>query len=52
VREITRVYGNALKDLLAGAWNGSAAKQAWERLDRLSLQGLTRGHYLRGVIEK
>jgi putative protease len=52
VREITRVYGNALKDLLAGAWNGSAARQAWERLDRLSLQGLTRGHYLRGVIEK
>ena len=52
VREITRVYGQALKDLRAGAWNGSAARQAWERLDRLSLQGLTRGHYLRGVIEK
>jgi putative protease len=52
VREITRIYGHALKDLLAGAWNASAARQAWERLDRLSLRGLTRGHYLRGVIEK
>ena len=52
VREITGIYGHALRDLLAGAWNGNAARQAWGRLDRLSIRGMTRGHYLRGVIEK
>ena len=50
VREITGIYGHALKALLAGSWSSGAARQAWERLDRLSLQGLTRGHYLRGVV--
>jgi putative protease len=52
VREITRIYGQALKDLLTGAWSGSAAMQAWAQLEPLSSSGLTRGHYLRGVMEK
>jgi putative protease len=52
VREITRIYARALKSLLSGAWNGSDARQAWEQLDRLSVTGLTRGHYLRGVINQ
>jgi putative protease len=52
VGEITRIYAQAMKSLLAGAWNGSAAKQAWEQLDRLSVTGLTRGHYLRGVLNQ
>jgi len=52
VREITRIYSDALKALLTGAWSGSAALQAWEQLDRFSGSGLTRGHYLRGIMEK
>jgi putative protease len=50
VREITRVYAQALKAIVAGAWSGNTARQSWERLDQLSAQGLTRGHYLRGVL--
>jgi putative protease len=52
VREITRIYGQALKSLPAGAWNGSEVRQAWGQLDRLSIKGLTRGHYLRGVLNQ
>lgn len=52
VREITRIYRRALSAAGSGDWGGSAARQARESLERLSLQGLTRGHYLRGVIER
>lgn len=52
VREITGIYRRALTAACAGDWSGSAVQQARERLERLSEQGLTRGHYLRGVIEK
>ncbi|MGD0152807.1 MAG: DUF3656 domain-containing protein, partial [Thermacetogeniaceae bacterium] len=50
VLEITGVYRQALNLLSTGGWSKSTGKQAWERLSRLSLQGLTRGHYLRGVL--
>ncbi len=50
VLEITGVYRWALDLLSTGDWNKSMGKQAWERLNRLSPQGLTRGHYLRGVL--
>jgi putative protease len=52
VREITGIYKRALEAMPAGRWSSGTARQAWEQLDRLSVQGLTRGHYLRGVIEK
>jgi putative protease len=52
VREITRIYRHALEKMLGNNWNSVTARQAWEQLEPLSVQGLTRGHYLRGVLEQ
>lgn len=50
VLEITRIYRDARDRIRSGDWSRDAGRQAWERLSRISPQGLTRGHYLRGVL--
>ncbi len=47
---ITKIYREACDRIRSGDWTRSAGRQAWEQLDQLSTQGLTRGHYLRGVL--
>ena len=50
VRQVTGIYRRACDAVLEGAWGAGKAKIIWEKLSELSLAGLTRGHYLRGVV--
>lgn len=51
VREITAIYRRTVDAVASGSWNQGEAYKAWEELVDLSPLGLTRGHYLRGVIQ-
>jgi putative protease len=50
VRQVTGIYRRACDAVQAGDWGAGKAKSIWEELSELSLAGLTRGHYLRGVV--
>lgn len=50
VRKITEIYRRAYDLFKNGLWNKEKAEEAWNTLFELSPLGLTRGHYLRGVI--
>lgn len=50
IETITTTYRRALNSWLAGRWNHTRGKDAWGVLSAVSSQGLTRGHYLRGVL--
>lgn len=52
VKRITAIYRRACDLWAAGRWDKKAGKKAWEELSEISLQGLTRGHYLRGVLQE
>ncbi|HHW42116.1 MAG TPA: U32 family peptidase [Syntrophomonadaceae bacterium] len=52
VKRITAIYREACDLWAAGRWNKEAGKKAWKELSETSLQGLTRGHYLRGVLQE
>ena len=51
VRKITSTYHKACDAVVVGNWDRGAARVAWEGLGELSRAGLTRGHYLRGVLQ-
>lgn len=52
VKRITSIYRLACEMWLAGEWDKRTGKKTWEELAEISPQGLTRGHYLRGVLQK
>lgn len=51
VLKVTSLYRRALTAAAHGEWDRRKAKTAWEELAELSQSGLTRGHYLRGVLQ-
>ncbi|AFV11559.1 peptidase U32 [Thermacetogenium phaeum DSM 12270] len=50
VKEITSIYRSAVDAVVSGCWSRERARHAWEKLSVISPLGLTRGHYLRGVL--
>lgn len=50
VEQITRVYRRALEAMGSGLWSQFMGEQLWTALSQVSPLGLTRGHYLRGVL--
>ncbi len=51
VFKVTSLYRRALNSAAHGGWGVRAARPVWEELAELSKAGLTRGHYLRGVLQ-
>jgi putative protease len=51
VFKVTSLYCRALTAAAYGEWNHRKAISVWEELAELSQSGLTRGHYLRGVLQ-
>lgn len=51
VREITAIYRQTVDAIASGFWDQGEASRAWEKLAAISPLGLTRGHYLRGVLQ-
>lgn len=51
VRKITSIYRRAVDAVASGSWSREGADNAWEELSVISPLGLTRGHYLRGVLQ-
>lgn len=50
VRKVTSIYRKAIDAVQNGDWGAEKTKSVWDDLSELSLTGLTRGHYLRGVV--
>ncbi|MDH7578414.1 MAG: DUF3656 domain-containing protein [Bacillota bacterium] len=50
VREITAIYRRACDLFQTGCWEKGSGKESWDRLAQIAPLGLTRGHYLRGVL--
>lgn len=50
VRRITGIYRRACDAVQEGHWGSGKMRDIWEELSGQSLAGLTRGHYLRGVL--
>lgn len=50
VQRVTSIYRRACDAVVDGDWSTGKAKSVWEELSELSQAGLTRGHYLRGVV--
>jgi len=51
VFKVTSLYRRALNAAAGGVWDHRKARSAWEELAEESQFGLTRGHYLRGVLQ-
>jgi putative protease len=51
VQQITGLYRRGLKRLAGGGWGPGSGRELWERLSAITPSGLTRGHYLRGVLQ-
>ncbi|MGB9792945.1 MAG: DUF3656 domain-containing U32 family peptidase, partial [Thermacetogeniaceae bacterium] len=51
VKRIISFYKLGCDMWLAGDWDKETGKRFWEELAKISPQGLTRGHYLRGVLQ-
>lgn len=51
VRKVTSIYRRACDAVQDGDWGPGGARSVWEELSEQSLSGLTRGHYLRGVLQ-
>jgi putative protease len=50
VHRITGIYRKACDAVQEGHWGSGMMRDIWEELSEQSLAGLTRGHYLRGVL--
>jgi putative protease len=48
---VTSLYRRALTAAACGEWDHRKARSAWDELAEVSQFGLTRGHYLRGVLQ-
>ena len=52
VRRITDIYRRNCQLYLTGGWDQTSGKRAWDDLLAVAAQGMTRGHYLRGIINE
>ncbi len=50
VKQITSIYRRALEAVNSGLWSQFMGERLWTTLSQVSPLGLTRGHYLRGVL--